>query len=423
MFFHKSCRAGICCLAVLGFLTGCEDSPNSVGVEGFDRGGATGQILTDTLTVDDITNYVSYMDSISTGSSNRLYLGSVDDLDFRILFRFTIPSVLEEATVLGARLELVPSAVFGTSGSFDVRLHSIRRTWSSGDLRWNRFAAGVDYGDVIAQATLTGADAGGARFQIPVPTDTVQQWIKALNDTQFVNYGLLLDFDPAAGFAQQFYGATLLASDGLPDSNYVPRLAVTYQTFDKDSVVTINTQFLVPINLISYSGGSQGYVYRDRSPEPSNTLTIGGGVPYHSLLRFSMNRIPSTATISRAELIALRDPSGDYRYTPTDSVILQAGHLSVDPSEWAAGNTSILFALPTDNMHDDTFRVAITTSAQIWADDDGDNDGLVLFHGNQFLSTGDFSRLYRIRLRIDPLNPEPSPKIVVYYTLPPQIQN
>lgn len=413
----------MCGLTLLAGVSGCDDAPNSVGVEGFDRGGATGQILTDTLTVADITHYVSYLDSISTGSANRLYLGSVDDQDFRILFRFTIPGILEDATVLGARIELVPSAMVGTAGSFDVRLHSIKRTWSSSDLRWDRFVAGVDYGDVISQGTLTGADSGGSKFQISVPADTVQQWVNALEDTHFVNYGVLMDFDPAAGFAQQFYGATLLASDGLPDSSFAPRLAVTYQTFDEDSVATINTQFIVPINLVSYSGGNQGFIYRDRSPEASNTLTVGGGLPYHALLRFSMGRIPSAATISRADFVAIRDPSGDYRYTATDPVNVQAGHMAVDPSEWAAGNTSISFFLNTDNIEDDTFRVAITTSAQTWADDDEDNDGLVLFHGNQFLSTADFSRLYRIRFRIDPLNPDQSPKVIVYYTLPPQIQN
>lgn len=409
-------------MGVVGCLImmGCDDSSNDVGVEGFDRGSSTGSLHVDTLDVGDLTDHLSFMDSVSTGNANTLYLGSVDNMDFRILLRFTIPSTLDDATILAAKIEMVPRKYYGSAGSFPVTMHSIQRNWTTSQMFWNRFQAGADYGDVISQATLTAADAGGSRFEIAVPADTVQNWIRAVSDTNYTNYGLLMDFDPSAAFVQQFYSAYVLNSSGVPDSSFAVRLRLTFQ---REGSSEIEVRDIAPITFSGFSGGFQGFLYRDRSPQDPTTLTIGGGLPYHSLMRFSTVKIPSSATVNRADLVALRDPAGDYRFATGDTAFVQSAQLGTAPAEWTPGETLLLTLLGQTSAGGDTVRLSVTSLFQAWAAGNADNNGLILYNGSQFSRPGDFSKLYRIRLRLDPNDPNVSPKIVVYYTLPPQIQD
>ncbi len=426
--------ASIAILVLLFGLAACDDDGASdVGLGGIETGELSGNLKTDTLYVEDLARDTAFMDSVTTGQSDRWYLGSVDNYDFRIVMKFTIPTEIESVSVTSAKLKLITSGAYGASGSFTANVYAMKKNWTLEDLRWDRLTGAGDYGDLIAQTTISYTAEAGQFVTIDMPKDTVQHWIWSLNDTNRskLNNGIMIDFSGAA-FAQQFYGAYNLNAYGIPDTNIVPRLDITYQKFDpKNQQLTIDHVNLTPVNTANgyYSQGISGYIYRDRAPQSAQALTVGGGVPYHSLLYFNTGKIPSTATINLAKLVMKLDPAGNYMYTPGDSLLLQS--LRVSSLDWKAGSMSTLSfdqsfvnvlsryrKRLTDNVRDDSLTFNITRQFQEWTTFPSQNHGLQISHADEVF--GNFRRLYRVRLIRDALDRENSPKIIVFYTLPPE---
>lgn len=420
--------------------TGCDSGDTDIGIEGFNSHGAAGTLHTDTLYADAITNYTSLMDSISTGGSDRLYLGSVDDYDFKIVMFFVFPSEIESVHVTGAQLKLTSTASYGSGGSFTAAIHPVQKSWNVGDLRWNRFDGAVDTSVIISQVSIANTPAAGTVFSFSDSAlkDTVQNWIYAIRDTNRHNYGIMIDVPLGAGFVQQFYSGNNTSGAGVPDTAIVPRLEFSYTRVVNGEVNT-GTLSITPVTLSnsfggnSYFGGSHGYLYRDRNPQASNSLTVGSGVVYHALLKFNTDSIPASATINNAVLVMHLDPAGNYFYNAnTDSVALQGIRVETQPADWKAGeltingndfsgilNSASYRSRLTDHIKgtDDTLRMSIGTQLQGWIGRPAGNAGLELFNADEL--SGNFRRLYRVRFINNPGDRDHSPKIIVYYTLPP----
>ena len=421
-------------IAFLFSFAACEDDgANSIGLEGIDTDGFAGNIKTDTLYVEDMVRDTSFMDSVTTGKSDRWYLGSVDNYDFRIAMRFTMPQEVESVTVTGATLQLVTSAAYGASGSFTANIHAFKKDWTLDDLRWNRLTGAGDYGDIIAQGTINHTAEAGNYMTINLPKDTIQHWVWSLNDTNRakLNNGIMIDFS-GANFVQQFYGPNNLNAFGIPDTNIVPRLDISYQKYDPvTQKITVDHVILTPVNTSNgyYTQGISGYVFQDRALQPANTLTVGGAVPYHSLMHFNTSKIPGNATINLATLIMKLDPSGNYQYSSGDSLLLQA--LRVNSLDWQSGTLAVAnldraFVDPlsryrkrlTDNVKDDSLTFNISRQFQEWVTFPSQNFGLQISHADEVF--GNFNKLYRVRFINNPLDRENSPKIIIFYTLPPE---
>jgi hypothetical protein len=437
LFFRRWCKIGLRVL-FFGIMIGCDSGATDVGIEGFNSGGAAGTPHIDTLYADAISDYKSFMDSVSTGSADRLYLGSVDGCDFKIVMRFVFPSDVDSVVVTSAHLRMTSTASYGSGGSFTAAVHPVQKKWSEADLRWSRFDDRVDTAITYAQATITNAPAAGTVFSFPIPKDTVQHWIYATTDTNRHNYGIMIDVPAGAAFAQQFYSANNTIN-GQPDTTIAPRLVLTYQQLVSGQIV--DKQLSVsPVTLTSatggstYTGGDHGYLYRDRNAQPANTITVGSGVVYHALLRFNTTKLPPSATVSNAVLVMKVDPAHSYNYTAsTDSIALQAIRVETLPAKWAAGEIAINatdYAILkssglfhdhlTDHIKgtDDTLRLTLGGQMQAWVIRPSTNTGFELFNGNEL--NGDFKKFYRVRFFNDPVGDrDRSPKIVIYYTLPP----
>ena len=420
---------------LFGFASCEDDAANDVGLGGIETGELAGNLKTDTIYVEDLVRDTSFLDSVTTGRADRWYLGSVDNYDFRIAMKFTMPTEVESVTVTNAKLKLITSGAYGASGSFTARVYAMKKAWTLDDLKWDRLSGVGDYGDEIAQTTINYSTTAGNVVTIDIPKDTVQHWVWSLKDTARakLNNGILIDFSGAT-FAQQFYGAYNITAFSLPDTNVVPRLDITYQKFDpKNNEITVDHVNLTPVNTPNgyYTQGISGFIYRDNAPQPANTFTIGGGVPYHSLLYFNTSKIPATATINLAKLVLKRDPTpgADYRYTAGDSLMLQA--LRLTSLDWQAGLTSTsgfdqayVNALSryrkrlTDNVKDDSLTFNISRQLQDWITFPSQNYGLQISHADEVF--GNFRRLYRLRVINNPSDRENSPKIIIFYSLPPE---
>lgn len=409
----------------------CEDDgANAIGLDGIDTGQLAGNVQTDTLYVEDLMRDTSFMDSVSTGSADRLYLGTIDNYDFRIAMKFFMPIDIESVTVKSAKLELISAASYGPPGTFTANVRAINKNWTQEDLRWNRLTGAGDIGDIIAQATITNTPASGTLITINMPRDTIQHWVWAINDTNRakINRGVIIEFS-GTGFVQQFYGANNLTLLGDPDTNVVPRLDITYEKYDPiEQILDPGHIHIVPVQLTNgrYSQGYSGYIFRDQStPQQPNALTVGGGVPYHALMQFSASKIPANATINLATLVMKLDPAGNYLYSSGDSLLLQA--LRVESSDWQSGvltthnlDEAYINSISryrnrlTDNLRDDSLTFNITRQFQDWSTFPLQNFGIRISHADEVI--GNFRKIYRVRFVNNPLDRENSPKIIVHYT-------
>lgn len=429
-------------------LTSCDDHLKDVGMEVIDRGTSTGTFKTDTLYAEDIARITSFVDSIPTYNSTRLYLGSVDNYDFRILMRFAFPSDyitdpsgelihLDSLIIIKARLQLVASDAFGSAGSINAHIHTVQTPWDELDLLWHKFQQGTDYSanpiGTINFSKLNDKDS----LDITLNKDTVLQWVKARNDTSTINpktnNGIIIDFDAGAPFTQQFYSGnnTVFTAGGTTiDFDIVPRIEVEYVYLrdkngdgdyeDPDDKNYRSTFFVSPVFISGvYNGGYHGYVYRDRNPQALNSITVGGGVPYRSLIRFNTDKLPSDLTINSAVLVLKTDASGNYFRNSSDSINIQAMASTVDTGLWKPGYIEQTTTNSrTDNIRDDTLKLNISSFVQDWATQPNHNNGLVLMNYNIF--NGNFNPLYRVRFYNNPSDRDNSPKIIIYYTQSPQ---
>lgn len=416
-------------------LMGCESQLDDNGISGIDRRSHSGYLRKDSLMVSAVTHAKSFMDSISTGNAQRLYLGQNSQYRFRMLFYFTLPRTVDSVIVkFGARFRLVSAGSYG-SGVWTATVHPILRQWDENDLRWNRFEPNRDYGPAFAQFPVSSADTQSTVINIDMPRDTIQHWVWALTDTTRKQYGILIDFSPSASHVHQFYGGgtTVATSTVTPNGDLAPQLIFHWQKVNKKGDWIQDSTTVYPVTLksgfSSFSGGRQGYVYSENAPLPANELWFGSGIPYHAFLRFSTDSLSKYATISRAVLIMRLDTTaGDYSRLTQKKV--QVVRTETDPTEWQAGqiklhpDDSYYIQFDTDQKrwltsitNSDTLQFNITELLQSWVRRPESNKGLQIFNAEEL--KGNFNDIYRLRIFMHPDHPERSPKIIIYYTIPP----
>ena len=389
-------------------LSACSDDNSSIGIEGIDASNAVGELLTDTLFANSISSKKSFVDSITTAGSDRLYLGSMDSYDFRMIMRFAFGTLFTNATVQSCKLKMFGSNSYGT-GMISASVHEIERSWTSTNVRWSEFSDN-SFSAAIATFDLTAPLAEGDVFELDFPVATVQQWVDALSDTGAVNNGALFDFS-TSGLVQQFFSADIATAAS--DFKFVPRLVVSY--LDENSIV--RTDSIIP----SSAGGIDGYLYRDRSPRPDSELNIGSGVVYHSFLRFNTASLSERATINKAELILHANEAGSYLYQFTDSIAFQAIRTITVPTEWMPGKVVLSLvdlARPAGGeLEAGVLRIPITAYFQTWTNDAADNFGFRVFQSGELINN--FREIYRVNFHTSTSDLNLAPMIVVYYTLPP----
>lgn len=415
MFF-----VNFCFMIFLGVNFGCSDDPDDI------NGGVinTGQLKTDTLYVSDIKNYRSILDSVTTGGGTRYYLGSSGTYDFKIALRFGIPESLDSVIVKSAYLRMVSAATYGAGTSMNLEIQSIQKFWSIDDLLWDRLSTS-DLSAPFNQTAITPTNKD-QNLIVPFNRDTIQKWIVGRTET-VQNRGILLGFSNAT-FIQQFYsGRNLTVSGGLTtfDTLHNTSLVVNWERYDREkNEFESKTTYLIPetvIGLNDNDGGYGGYIYRDRSPQSMNTLTVGGGLPYHALLKFDVSKLPSALTVSFAEMLMTIDQSGNYLRNSGDTNVIEAYVLDTDTANWlpsklVRGPLSNSF----DSVHDDTLKIQISSIVQSWASRPSNNFGLVL--EDHFEHSSNPFQLYRLKFNYDPVDRERSPKIIIHYTIPPGVQ-
>lgn len=400
------CRLSIVRLLALGFwllasgLLLLSAACNTLPV-GYDQLGdrVTGTADT-TLLPDSASGYARY---VPLGGASMLYLGQDTSYQSRLILRFSIPDTMTLDSITSFRLVIHQPDTLATM-SFVCRPCSSE--WAENGVSWqmsDSFNHWLDPGgdflfDTVATGTMAG-DSVMVDFRY-VGLDSARQ--RAIRDC-----GIVV-FPQDTGIVAIHSGVSTATA---------PRLRVTYTNSGKETQRVMND--IADASLI------------DTVATNSNPLDlqVGSGVAFRTWLRFTIDSIPTEATIARADLKF----KPETKYRRNDTMVLGVSRLTESFVQKGANaryeglpRGYATYEVPADG---DTFvTIDIRSLVQHWVNhpetlwtnhpppDTAPPDTL-RNHGFVITASPEWSALFRLRI---PRSGPNAPRLEVHYVLPPE---
>jgi len=182
-----------------GLLTGCNDEPTSLGSNLLkDSDLINLRVIDSDTTSGFVQKYSTFRDSILTGSSTRILLGKIGNLESKVLIKFFIP-VLDsiatavknnEVNVVDSWIELTPNYSIGdTSVPLRFTAHVINSKWSSNKFNSDSLAD-LDYDQTDVTNGFYDTDS---TISFHISTTVAMDWLKRRVDSNLNDdNGLLL---------------------------------------------------------------------------------------------------------------------------------------------------------------------------------------------------------------------------------------
>ncbi len=270
------------------------------------------------------------------GSCTSILVDGQNNSRLRALLKFDLSSIPAGATITGATLQMVATAV-QSSNAFAINVHKVTTAWAEGSLcnangtpNWTATnpwtIAGGDF-DATVQATTNVSTTG--TYTWAINNSLIQGWY----NTPASNMGMLLKFNTEGGANEP---KTFSSSEG----TFAPVLSVTYTTSNGLGSVTATHQ----TDNVLWSPDTKNY-------GACNISDIGGVTQIGRLVsNFTFPGIPAGSTINSATLsMKLQTAANNtqaisvYRLTRgfTEGAGACAGSANGVPSNWAtasAGN-------------------------------------------------------------------------------------
>lgn len=327
---------------------------------------------------------------VTTGKSPYLLAGEAEGYRAAILIRFApLPdsSVVDRAT-----LWLSPASYRGVPAPLALTAQQVTAAWSEEAVTWANFTG--DGGPQVGWASMLAGDS--VRVAIPMEPWLVEGWI----DGSVANYGLYITVSGPA--LQEFH--SLQGTD----TTRCPRLELSYV---RKGVA--DTSLLKPSGdafLVTYAGSL-----------PPGRLMIANATGWRVLVKFSLDSIPSDATINRARLELWLDQS---LTKLRDTGMAIAGRPIVsepwNPPDVAVDTTmSVPVAAIVKASEKLTFSVSseiadFTAIVQAWTSGRLPDRGLMLY------STGEGLDASEAVLFSSDADAGMVPRLLVEYTVPPR---
>ena len=333
--------------------------------------------------------------SVNTGASPLLQLGTNNNINSRILIRFS--ALPAGAIARSAELLLPTYRVLGSGADFEATVHRVTSDWaevdddSTGGVKHDNFKNAFDPA-IVGSQMVAAADSDTVRIALN-PT-LVTGWI----DSSIANFGLLIQA-PTASFAKQFHARS--------SSLGQPLLRLTYTKNNADSTKDIRA-------------GRDAFIFEVLQPPPAGPLYVSHGTDYRTLVKFDLSSFKPGTTVNRAQLTFTIDHSNS-RMT-ADGMTLRLLSVSRDNLDPVSAD-SLAFLEAEKSVTDSTTVIAfeIRPTVQDWLRGSGDvqrrdNFGLVLLARDPDLD------LQQISFYSTDTNRGLAPTLKIDYTLPPSAQ-
>jgi hypothetical protein len=317
-------------------ISGCADNPTSLGKNFLPPGDTTGirifDSYTDTMqfTSNNIRKYVNM-----SGSAN-LIVGVSGNYNSKALIKFyNLSTAYDSAVVSSAVLQLkydnyfFPTAPSDSLGHIAFDIYTVEQNMNYGTVTVDSISS-TSFG-TVSQGNYSGSPVDTQTIIIPLNNLLVQNWLAYAADTGHgvKNYGIVLNPNTSSNVLKAFYSGT--TSAGLrPLLKIIATKNGTTDTFSTDETQTVS--------LITTSFNPDPGIFR-----------LQGGVSYIQTLRFTQNKIPSTATINDAQVILTLD-SADSKFSSQTAYQLIAYYIS-DTSNGITTESSLYYGSPSGNQY------------------------------------------------------------------------
>ncbi len=226
-----------------------------------------------------------------------------------------------------------------TSSNIKLELVALNRTFSNKE-QWSEALAAE-----IASAEVLG------RVDTPYP------------DSTFVTFNL--DPEPTSRFLSSYFefdpNNSVLTKKSLAiRSTSEGRQIVSFVGYTSDSRFdTLQPTLTARLSdtTVTIRSGVSNWIAKYDAPIGSGKITLGGGLPIRTLLKFSIDSLPPTATVHKAQLLLHADPSGT-RFGSIGPTTYMVGYLGtagtlVDSSKLA--NASLVVSASRAALDENSF--------------------------------------------------------------------
>jgi len=401
-------------LAVVLAAAGCSDPDSPVG--GGLGSGLEGTVEVWSFAADTAVSYTAT--PVITGGSVNIYVGAADEGDSYGLFRFHRPILPDNNaldTTREAAVHLAFEGVIGDPWNFPMALERLDFAWSESDSLTRTM---LPAGQFLNYSTEeTGQDSGSVRAVIP--SSWVKDWLSwvdssaidtSWSDPARADSGLTILVIPgtqADGGGMIRFRSRSAIEDSVR-SHLKPRLYIPVIITD-----TLGNQ--ISDSLAVVAAGDLFIVEYD-AKVAHDTLFVGSGVPWRTLIRFDLARLWALAdsadvVVNRATLTLTRKPM-DEPWPVTRSI----WPFTITDDAWLADPTGLaqemFTVIPTAvDTASDTLQLLVTKPAAEWAKGAAENHGLALNSGGVGLD------LDRIAFH-PPNDPDTTvrPRLDIYFT-------
>ncbi|MBN2417424.1 DNRLRE domain-containing protein [bacterium] len=329
-----------------------------------------------------------YRDPGVGGAGSTLYLGAMDDLTTRTLFRWRPEDLPTAGTIDTARLSLFFYRTHGDTSNIPApTVHKITGDWSEDDITWDNFESGNLLGEAVDLVDFKATSKG---ITITLPNDLMQSWIDST--TAADNYGICISYAaPDTGFILQFY------SDEHDD--YASRPGLWFHSW----VDTLDISFTL-------TNSDDAFIADQPIAPESDRLWVSNCTAYRSHLYFDTDTLPDGASINLAMLTLTYDT---LRSWPNSSTSFSLMALALDePFHLPPDLATVLDPVSSALVTADSVLLNISEFVQSWSTDFIENNGLIvagLYEDQNIGKRAIYSSTADALLK---------PKLEIYYSLP-----
>ena len=282
-------------LPVVIFLSGCENSPNDLGLIYISPFDTLNKKVLDSRKDSILITSTNTLKYINTSISPYIFVGRYQTYESRSLLKFiSLPTGYDSFTVVSANLKLRYNNTFfqDSLGLNSFNCYRLNRYIDFSQVTYDQVTSS-DIGNT-SLGTYSGVLTDTAYVNIPFNGQIVSEWLKNTSDTNtYKNYGIILLSNTNSTTIRGFYSANI--------SGLGPSMTLVLNKGSETDTVTLNfssTSFIAdaPASII-----------------PNGRIILQSGVSYKCNLKFDLSKLPPNVIINEAYLELKFDPA--YSFT------------------------------------------------------------------------------------------------------------
>jgi hypothetical protein len=287
-------------------MMGCENNPNSVGIEFISPDDTLSTRLLDSqLDTMPITNN-NYLKYINTNASGNILIGNYQSYISKPLIKFSnINPDLDSAVIVSANLTLRYNNYFfqNETGitSFDV--YPMTTNFNYSTITYDSVSSS-DYGN-ISQGNYSGTPADTQQINVTLNNQLAKDWLEYAADTSYAvkNYGVILLPNASSTTIKGFYSIN-------NTTNLIPTVTIIFTKSGTLDTTVINFSQNVTLSNAPYS------------IIPAERFVLQSGIAYRNILNFDLSKLPNNVIINNVNLTFTLDNSSSFISPTTDKRVV-----------------------------------------------------------------------------------------------------